>query len=308
MNYIFGPVASRRLGYSLGIDIVPANTCSCDCLFCEVDRTSRKSVERSAFVHEERVIDELTEALALPMKVDIITFSGSGEPTLNSRLGQLIRRVKRVSELPVAVITNSTLIDRPDVRSELSAADIVLPSLHSVVPETFQRLCRPARGVSLESMIQGLATFRSSFAGQLWLEVLLVKGINDSPHELTRLRRVIDEIMPDRIQVATVTRPPADQGAQPVSRTYLENVCGLFGPSCELVGSFGRSGAAPVLGDERGRMLELLKRRAATLDEVIEALQIDRKLAKQLLTELVDSGAVQHRVFGDRDFYLSISD
>jgi len=207
-KYIFGPVPSRRLGVSLGIDLIPFKTCSLDCLYCECGKTNNFTLKREAFVSAETIIEELKPYLD-KNKIDHITFSGAGEPTLNSEIGKIINKIKDLTDIPVAVLTNSTLFTKNEVRKDLLNADIILPSLDAVSKDIFTKINRPLDGVDINKIIDGLIKFRYEFSGKIWLEIFIVNGINDSDKELLKIYKTILKINPDKVQLNTLDRPPA---------------------------------------------------------------------------------------------------
>ena len=188
MGQIFGPVPSRRLGFSLGVDVIPLKTCTYNCIYCQLERTTQKTLRRAEYVAVEPILQELQHVLSLGQNIDYITFSGSGEPTLNAKLGEMIREIREMTSIPVAVLTNGSLLSEREVREDLSAADLVIPSLDAVSEEAFQRVNRPHGRLKIGAIIEGLKVFRRAFQGQLWLEIMFVKGINDTPEEIARMR------------------------------------------------------------------------------------------------------------------------
>lgn len=223
-KYVFGPVLSGRLGRSLGLDLTAAPICSMDCLYCEVGRTAVLTTERKAYVPAQAILDELAhwqEHVGQP--VDAVTLGGSGEPLLNTEFGEVIRGARRIMPAtPVAVLTNASLLVEPEVRRELAQADIVLPSLDSLVDEEFAAVNRPAAGVAPQAVAEALLAFRREFAGRIYLEVLLVAGVNDSEDNLRRLKAFVPRLAPDRVDVVTMTRPGAYAEARAVPRKTLE--------------------------------------------------------------------------------------
>jgi len=232
MKYIFGPVPSRRLGFSLGVDIIPSKTCTLDCIYCQVGRTMCKAIERKEYVAPDEILDELKEVLKSGIRIDYITLSGNGEPTLNSKLGEIIKGIKGISSLPVAVITNGTLLTDRNVREELLSADLVMPSLDAATQKTFQKIDRPHPSLKIENIIEGMVEFRKIYpirspakdtmagspniksgltsngaSGQIWLEIMLVEGINDNQDELNALKTAVEKIEPDKVQLNTPVRP-----------------------------------------------------------------------------------------------------
>ena len=230
MRYLFGPVASRRLGYSLGVDIIPHKVCTLDCLYCQLGPTTLKTIERKPYVEAGPVLAELDEMLAQKVQIDCITFSGSGEPTLNTCLGDIIAGIKRRCSIPVTVLTNGTLLHLPEVRAGLMQADIVCPSFDAATDAVFSRINRPHESLRVEQMIEGLAAFRREFSGRILLEVMIAHGINDSAGELEKLAQALQSFGADKIQINTVTRPGAEPGVEAADEGVLQHALSLFGP------------------------------------------------------------------------------
>lgn len=223
-NYIFGPVPSRRLGISLGIDIVPFKTCSLNCIYCECGHTNRLTLQRQHFIEVLPLLAQLKKILKSLNHVDYLTFSGSGEPTLNKDIGIMISEIKKSTAIPVAVLTNGTLLSRDDVVQDLLEADVVLPSLDAVSENVFSEINRPHPGLKLAEVIRGLIRFREVFPGQIWLEIFVVKSVNDNDRELSELYRTVKKIKPDKVQLNSLDRPPADSRVQPVEIGILEAI------------------------------------------------------------------------------------
>ena len=258
MGYLFGPVLSRRLGLSMGVDLLQYKTCNLDCVYCELGRTACLTACRNRFVPRDKVLREIERRRDEPF--DYLTFAGSGEPTLSLDLGEVVSRAKKMVDSPVAVITNSTLLTSPAVRREVAAADVVLPSLDAASQEVFSAINRPARGLFAEKIIQGLRDFRRDFSGQIWLEVMLVEGIND--HEAESIARAAEAIEPDRIQLNTVVRTPAEP-VEPLSQEEMKRMLEIF-PGAELIPDWDWR----VPGAIQERMLKLLSQRELTLQEI----------------------------------------
>jgi wyosine [tRNA(Phe)-imidazoG37] synthetase (radical SAM superfamily) len=212
MSHVYGPVPSRRLGRSLGIDTTPLKTCNWNCVYCQLGRSTPVVNERQSYVDPTEILDELERTLQSHESDDIdwITFVASGETTLNDRLGFLIERVKAMTDIPVAVITNGTLLWRPEVRRELLAADAVLPTLDAGSSELYRRINRPHPELTFERHLEGLIAFRREFSGKLWIEVMLIAGMNDSEDALLDLRRCLDRIGPDAVHLLAPTRAPVE--------------------------------------------------------------------------------------------------
>jgi len=238
MRYVYGPVKSRRLGNSLGISTVPYKTCPFDCVYCQLNRTVAKTVRRRRYVEERSILAELRSfwrRRPAGTRIDCVTFSGSGEPTLHAGLGRLIREAKKITGLPVAVLTNAALLTDGRLRRDLKDADIVVPSLDAVTQEVFEKIDRPLPGLRIEAIIEALVRFREEFAGALWLEVMLVRGMNDAPAYVKQMKRVIGRIRPDKIHLNSPVRPPVHRWVKPATRPALREACRILGPSCTVV-------------------------------------------------------------------------
>ena len=251
MNHVFGPVASGRLGRSLGIDPVPLKTCNFSCVYCQLGRTRSPICERSELIDTDELAAEIRGAMTRhgPDDIDWVTFVGSGETTLHSRLGSLIETVKSSTDLPVAVITNGSLLSRLDVRRELLAADAVLPSLDAGEDLLYHRINRPHRRFPFEQHLAGLIDFRQLFEGQLWLEVMLVKGLNDSASALTAIAAAVERIEPDEVHVTLPTRPPAEPWVAPPDDEGLARAGMILGSAAKVVRAPERT-TTPHAGDD----------------------------------------------------------
>ena len=271
-SHIYGPVPSRRLGFSLGVDILPYKTCSFDCIYCQLGRTARRSGRRGRFFSSRVILRQIKQAIARSPRLDHITFSGSGEPTLNIGIGDLIRKIKKMTDYPVAVLTNSSFLTGKAVRRALLAADIVVPSLDAATVAAFRRVNRPLPSLKVEDIAGALAMFRREFKGQIWLEIMLVKGINDSPSDIRALKRAVARIRPDRVQLNTVVRPPAEKWAQPLSRGALNRIKKNLGGRAEIVADFRRRPGSPAVPEIRGAILSMTGRRPVTLEDITSSL------------------------------------
>lgn len=253
MKYVFGPVPSRRLGQSLGIDPIPLKTCNWNCIYCQLGRSVPMTNERRSYFPKEEFVAEVKDALARldPAEVDWITFVGSGEPTLNSDLGWLIRQVKGLTELPVAVCTNGILLYLPEVRQELLAADALMPTVCAGTAKLYWHIHRPYPGLTFERQVAGLLAFRQEYRGQLWPEVMLLRGVNDSPEALEATAELLGRIQPDQVHVALPTRPPAETWVQPADDEGLMRALAILGQRARVLhpsqGAFDLSGHARVI-------------------------------------------------------------
>ena len=249
MKYVFGPVPSRRLGQSLGIDLVPLKTCNWNCVYCQLGRTRPLTNGRKVFSPTEDILGEIRRALKLYTagKIDWVTFVGSGEPTLHSDLGWLIRQVKMLTNLPVAVITNGSLLYLPEMRLELSAADAVLPSLDTGNARLYRKINRPWPSLTFERLLGGLIAFRREYSGKLWVEVMLVNGLNDSVEALQEIAAALEKVRPDQVHLLLPIRPPAESWVQPSDKSAVRRAQDILGTVANVVTPDSVSEAAPLL-------------------------------------------------------------
>lgn len=239
MKYIYGPVNSRRLGLSLGLSLTPHKTCNLDCLYCQLGKTKEQASLRKEYVRIEDILDELKswiqENPAEAKQLRFITISGSGEPTLNIKIGELIAQIRKLANYSIAVITNATLLSSPEVRSSLLGADLIVPSLDAVSQEIFAKVNRPHKDVKIDEIINGLVALRKEFSGKIWLEVMLVKGVNDDLRQINKLKEIAEKIKPDKIQLNSPVRTTAENNVLPVDKKKLLKIQGILGETCEIV-------------------------------------------------------------------------
>ena len=311
--FLYGPVASRRLGRSYGVDIVPLKVCTLDCVYCQLGRTTKKTIERRDYGPVEPALAELREALAKGLKADCITVAGSGEPTLNSRLGEMVDGMRDITSTTIAILTNGTLLYKEDVRADCAKADIVIPSLDAGDKETFQKINRPHRDISIGNMISGLRAFRDEFAGQIWLEVFLVQEMNTGPEEIAQIKNVIDHIRPNKVQLNTAVRPTADPNIKRLDAETLQAVAAQLGPKCEVIADFSaphngklcESEAEDVRRTEA--LLSMLKRRPCSLNDICSGLGIHRNEALKHISHLQHRGAIHSEKRDGRVFFKTLS-
>lgn len=302
-RYVFGPVPSRRLGRSLGIDLVPFKTCTYDCTYCQLGKTTLKTVECGEYVPLDDVLYELERKLGEGKALDYLTLSGSGEPTLFSKLGELISCIKGMTETPLAVLTNGSLLWQEDIRSALAAADLVIPSLDVGDGGLFQAVNRPHTEITFERMVDGLIQFARDFSKTLWLEVLLLDGVTAFASEVAKIAKIADEINPDRVQVSTAVRPPSEEFAHCVSREDLIGFAAAFGQKGEIVGEYHTTGSPDPHSSATSDILALLKRRPCSLQDVARGLGIHPAEATKHLNHLISGGAIAGEIKGEVFFY-----
>ena len=300
-NYIFGPIPSRRLGRSLGVDLVPLKTCTYDCIYCQLGRTTCKTVESREYVPIEDVLRELQAKLEA--RPDYITLSGSGEPTLYSRTGELIGRIKAMTDIPVAVLTNGSLLWRAEVRRQLTGADLVIPSLDGGDDAMFQAVDRPHEDITFDRMLKGLIDFRSEFQGQYWLEVVLLAGYNAIEAEVAKLANCVKLIGPDRVQLNTATRPPAEDYAVMVSRSRLDELAAMFDPAAEVIADYRGVHKQGEFIAGRDDVLALLRRRPCSIDDIVDGLGMHRNEVVKHIGELMTRDMLERQSISGKPHY-----
>jgi len=302
-QYLFGPVPSRRLGRSLGVDIVPLKTCSQNCIYCQLGIDAETTTERKAYVAIDAVLAEIAGRIKTGLDADYITLSGSGEPTLNSQIGELIRQIKKISTIPVAVITNGTLLNDPAVREDLMDADVVLPSLDAGDEETFRSINCPHIEVSLGSLVEGLCKFRKEYTGQIWLEVFLCEGVNTSSDQIGRIAKIVERVNPDKIQLNTAVRPVVHRHAVRLNQDHLVDIATKFNENVEIIADFSR-----IIGPKDDEcnsdsVFDLLRRRPCSIDDVCTGLNISLSTAKGYINTLLDKGLVREKKLSGVSFF-----
>jgi wyosine [tRNA(Phe)-imidazoG37] synthetase (radical SAM superfamily) len=300
-RYVFGPVPSRRLGRSLGVDLVPFKTCSYDCIYCQLGATTCKTVERKEWVPLDDVLEQLEPKLSTAP--DYITLSGSGEPTLHSRCGELIDRIKAMTDVPVAVLTNGSLLWQKEVRRQLMKADLVIPSLDAGDEGMFRLVNRPHEDVTFERMLAGLVDFCREFRGDYWLEVFVLGALTAIKPDFAALVRCASRIGPDRVQLNTVTRPPAESFAVGISRERLAELAAMFDPPAEVIADFRAIHAQAQFAASREDVLDLLRRRPCSMDDIALGLGMHRHEVLKYVEDLNADGLVLQTRAGGRLHY-----
>ena len=301
-KYLFGPVPSRRLGRSLGVDITPLKTCTQNCIYCQLGKDAATTLARKAYVPIESVLIELKTKIASGLEADFITLSGSGEPTLHSQFGKLIDGIRKLTEIPVAVITNSTLLSDSSVRSACCKADVVLPSLDAGSTETFVQMNHPHHDLDFETFVDGLIRFRFEYTGQIWLEVFFCEGVNTSESAISNLKKWIDKIKPDKIQVNTAVRPVVDSKAVRVEQDRLNQIAKLLNPRAEVIASFSKPPGASRKADTN-TILETLQRRPCSLTDLCQGLGVSEQEVRKSLNTLVNEGKIVLEENAQKKYY-----
>lgn len=303
-RHLYGPVPSRRLGRSLGIDLVPHKICSYDCIYCQIGRTTEKTLVRKEYVPTAAILEEVARFIKEEhFGIDHISLTGSGEPTLHSGIGSLIEGIKAITPISVAVITNGSLLYEEEVRRDLLRADAVLPSLDGVSQEVFDKVNRPLSGLSVEKVIKGLVDFRKVYSGKVWLEILFCKGINDSEEELLKMKEAINQIQPDLIHLNTVVRPPSEKWTVPLDQKELERIKAFFGRNASIISECDRHPATISERDAKREIIAILKRRPLSLSDLSDGLGIPEGELNRSLEALIQEGAIRVQVFSHSVFY-----
>ncbi len=274
-KYLFGPVPSRRLGMSLGVDLIPKKVCSLDCVYCEVGKTTKLTLERKEYVKFDKIKEELIHYFNNNPDPDYITFSGSGEPTLNIFIGEIIQFIKQKKpDIPIAVLTNGTLFYNKNIRKELLNADVILPSLDAATEDVFKKINRPIKDLNFNEYIKGLIDFRKEFKGKIWLEIFILPGYNDDENELTELKNMILKIKPDSVQLNTLDRPGTLPNLVSATKQELEKIVNFFNlDNVEIIAiSQKRKNLQSYRNDKESAIIETIERRPCTLEDLSEIL------------------------------------
>jgi wyosine [tRNA(Phe)-imidazoG37] synthetase (radical SAM superfamily) len=296
MKYVFGPVPSRRLGQSLGIDPIPQKTCNWNCVYCQLGRSMPMTNKRQEYVPVEALLEDVDWALHTHSsgEIDWVTLVGSGEPTLHNGLGKIIRKVKARTTIPVAVITNGALTYLPEVRADLSMADAILPTLDAGRADLYRKINRPWPELTFERLVGGLVALRAEYSGQLWIEVMLVRDLNDSEEALRDLASVLERIKPDQVHLNLPVRPPAESWVQPADEEGLLRAQALLGDVAHVLspaqGKFDLRG----FENECKAVLSIITRHPMREDDLFATFQhrSDEEV-RQILHDLIKSGQAQ---------------
>jgi len=305
-RHIFGPVPSRRLGMSLGIELVPHKTCTFNCIYCECGRTTLLTADRSEYVDFRTVQQELTDYFRNNPAPDYLTFSGAGEPTLNSCIGDVMAFVKKqFPGVPVALLTNGSLLFREDVRKDILDADLLMPSLDAAMRDPYIRVNRPHKDLSLEQYIHGLVEMRKVFSREIWLEVFILPGYNDDRENLDALKTAILRIKPDRVQLNTLDRPGTVRGLKSAGKEQLQSIIDYWGlQHVETIAAPGtRSGMESYKGDIEQLIYNTISRRPCTLDDLVSITGAHINVLNKYLGAMEENGRIGIRRQDRGDFY-----
>ena len=318
MKMVYGPVPSRRLGRSLGVGPIPFKTCNYSCVYCQLGRTTHMTNQRNDFFPPEELLNEIKRVIEVESshslrEIDFVTFVGEGEPTLCKSLGWLIRKTKEIADIPIAVDTNGSLLYREDVRTDLSQADVVLPSLDAGTAETFRKINRPHRGLDFKAVVEGMERFRQEYDGEIWMEVMLVKGLNDSEEELEAIKSRLEHIEPNRAYINVPIRPPAEPWAEPPDKESIALAHAILSGvnvvdiTAEETGEFSIEGFT----NPEDAILAIIRRHPMREEQVIDTLkkfEIEEGDVHDSLTRLEESGKIKKVEYRKKVFWLTVEE
>lgn len=291
-SHLFGPVPSRRLGRSLGVDLTPFKTCTLDCIFCQLGRTTVKTAERREYVPTNSVTKEIEAWLKIDGKADYITLSGSGEPTLHNRFGEIIDFIHECTKIPVALLTNGTTLHLPAVRSAAARADVVKVTLSAWDQKSFEHIHRPCVDVTFRRLANGERRLRDEFWGQIWMEVFLLGGINSTRADVQRIAKVARQIKPDRIQLNTCIRPSAEDFAFAVEKEQMAELAKIFDPPAEVIAESHATQRSAGRTNET-IIFDMLRRRPCTAAQIANAFGMHLNEVSKHVGALIQAGRIR---------------
>ncbi len=308
MKHLFGPVKSRRLGNSLGIDLLPYKTCSMNCIYCECGTTNNLTNKRELFTPVEGIMEELDHFFQSNPHPDFITYSGSGEPLLYSRIGELSNKIKeKYPNIKLALLTNSILLNDKKVREELSVLDVILPSLDAVLPTSFKKINLPVHEIKIEDVINGLIELRQSFNKEIWLEIFIVPGINDSPKELDKFKKIIPLINPNLIQLNSLDRKGTQENLTKAPHSKLESIKELWGfDNIEIISrdSEKKEEAITVAELEKGIIIHTEKK-GLNIKEITNKMGLPKMTINSTLKVMIKKNLISTKQEGQETIFLS---
>jgi wyosine [tRNA(Phe)-imidazoG37] synthetase (radical SAM superfamily) len=303
MKHIFGPVPSRRLGLSLGVDLIPPKTCTYDCLYCQVGKTTNKLYEPALFTPIEVIRDELKDVLS-NTSPDTITMAGSGEPTLYKDIDRVISCIKELTDTRIALLTNGSLLFRHELRAKVLQADIIMPTLSTVFENTFKTIHRPHSDLVMSKIIRGLKELRREYNGLMFVEVVILAGLNDTEEELEALKKTLEDISPDRIQLNTVVRPPSDPTAKSLDTERLEQIKMFFGEKTEIIADIPDKRSKRNTVPQADAIVEMAKRRPVRLIDISDSLNVSQDEAERLIKGLLIKGKIKKQEHEGETFLI----
>jgi wyosine [tRNA(Phe)-imidazoG37] synthetase (radical SAM superfamily) len=306
-QFVYGPVPSRRLGQSLGVSPIPPKTCNYSCVYCQIGRTTHYTNKRQSFFEKETILDQVFETIDSGVKIDYITFVGEGEPTLSKDLGWLIEQIKNNTTIPTAVITNGALLIEEQVRNELRKVDVILPTLDATKQKLFKKINRPVKGLKIKDIIEGFRQFRKNYSGEIWMEVMLVKGLNDTKEVVDNLEEVLNTLSCDRVYVNIPIRPPAETWVKCPDNDRVLEICKQLGAEnishYESVAGF-HIDKAKKLAEE---LVNITTRHPLREEQILKMVDSPPDKVKALLERLSREGKLRKVVYNERIFWINAS-
>jgi len=305
MSYFYGPVPSRRLGFSLGVNLTPKKFCTLDCIYCQLGKTTKKTIKRFFYVDIVEFKKELAKIINNNPKIDYISISGSGEPTLHKRLDKIIDAIKDVTinKYPVSVITNSSLLYQKEVRQELARADLIIPSLDAATKKSFLRIDKPHKQITFEKIINGLINLRKEFKGKIWLEIMLLGGINDSLAEAAKFKKLVDRIKPDKVQLNLPIRPAGISIALP-DYERVKNIKKIIGKKCEIVSSFYKDAQKKFSKSVQEDIRKYLNVRPATMRDLEKSVGLEKDILAKQIKRMLALGLIVRKMYNRKVYFV----
>ncbi|MFA5304594.1 MAG: radical SAM protein [Candidatus Omnitrophota bacterium] len=305
MSYFYGPVPSRRLGFSLGVNLTPKKFCTLDCIYCQLRKTTKKTVKRFFYVDLIEFKKELTKIINNNPKIDYISISGSGEPTLHKRLDKIIDTIKETTnnEYRVCVITNSSLLYKKEVRNELSGADLIIPSLDAATNKSFSRIDKPHKQITLKKVVDGLINLRKEFKGKIWLEIMLLGGINDSLAEAKKFKILVAKIKPDKVQLNLPVRPAGINITLPDYKRIKE-IKKIIGKRCEIVLSFYKDAQKKFSKSVQNDIIKYLNIRPATMRDLEKSVGLGKNVLAKQIEKMLNLGLIIKKMYNRKVYFI----
>lgn len=304
-KYLYGPVPSRRLGQSLGVSPIPPKTCNYSCVYCQIGRTTNFTNTRQDFFPKEEILSEIESFLKKPANFDFITFVGEGEPTLYKSLGWLINSTKKLTDKPIAVITNGALLYDSTVRKDLLGADVILPTLDAGTQELFKRINRPIKSLLIDEIIRGMIDFRSEFSGQIWMEVMLVKGLNDDKEDISKIKEILEKMHCDRIYVNVPIRPPAESWVEIPDKERIVEICKELNAHNIAHYESIKGFQINKEDDLREQILKITTRHPLREDQIISMMNLSEQEAISLLQSLAEEKKLRRIEYNNQIFWIN---
>lgn len=304
-EYIFGPVPSRRLGVSLGVDLVKKKTCNLDCVYCECGRTEETTNERKSYVDKEKVMAEIKDYINGGNYLDYITFSGWGEPTLNSDIGDILKEIKKITDIKTAVITNGTLLWMKEVREALMISDVVMPSLDAVSKEVFEKINRPYKNLEIEKIKSGIIEFANEYKGELKLEIFIIDGINNEDSEIEKFKEIIKKIKPSIVQLNSLDRPAPESWVKKADSDILEKIkTALEYDKIEIISKYkNRENIKNYNESSEKLILNMIEKRPCTVEDIVEITGISKAEVNKYI-DILEKEKKTLTILGERGVFI----